>query len=303
MDDAIMITREQAETAGLIGHKTAAVYDNHFNELMRALPWTKWFESQDPLKCRQEYLDTYWQYLSAMRLNSISGLGRFSQRHLINGTTQTFDEAYHRHAKRRLRLFKGEYAYHKRIVPDFVFVEDAPIAADDYLIVSVPHCTTGDLLPTFYATLDACVDAGVPVIVDCAYIGTSTGVSFSVEHPAIESVSFSLTKGTGLGHVRSGIRFSNIDDNYPIAQQNRYDHTVLGAAKIGIHFMQNLKTPDYIPNRYREHQLSACRDLGLQATPCMHIALGDASWDKYIVDGYHRVGIRDLVKARRQGKI
>lgn len=297
------LSRGMLEEAKLIGDRTAAVYDNRFNKLYASVPWQAWFEGQDPLECRQEYLDTYHEYLGAMRLNRIGGLPSFSQRHLINGTTQTFDEAYHRHAKRRLRIPRGEYAYHKRAVPDYVFLDDDDIRPGDYVIISVPHCSTGDVPIGFDELLDDCHDNGVPVIVDCAYIGTCHGIEFSVDHPAIESVSFSLTKGAGLGHVRSGIRYSNLDDGFPIAQQNRFNHTVLGAAKIGIHFMKELGTPDFIPSTYRDHQLSACRDAGITPTPCMHLALGGDGWKDYNVDGYNRIGIRNLVKARKQGRI
>lgn len=288
----------------LVSEKTNAVYDAKFMRLFKELPWQEWFANGgDPLSCRMEYIDTYRQYLGNMKLNHIHGLERFKHIHLINGTTQTFDEAYHRHALRRLRIYKGEYAYHKRVVPDFKFIEDAPLMAGDYVIVSIPHCTTGDVPDGFYQLLDECHALRIPVIVDCAYIGTSIGVDFSVEHPAIESVSFSLTKGTGTGHIRSGVRFSDIDDDMPIAQQNRYDHTILGAARIGIHFMQALQTPDYIPNIYRAYQLSACDDAGISPTKCMHIALGDHRFPGFLVDGYIRLGIRELVKARKQGAI
>jgi hypothetical protein len=300
----MMFDKKSLIEKDLVGHKTAAVYDVKFVNLFKEMPWAKWFaDSNDPLNCRLAYLGMYRDYLKNMKLNTIDGLQRFSQQHLINGTTQTFDESYHRYANRRLRFYKGEYAYHRRIVRDWKFIEDEPIAENDYVIVSVPHCTTGDLPVGFYSMLDTCYDLKVPVIVDCAYIGTSVDVEFSVEHPAIESVSFSLTKGTGLGHVRSGVRYSNIDDDYPIAQQNRYDHTVLGAAKIGMYFIENLESPDFIPNIYRKHQLSVCAAVGLIPTKCMHIALGNSDWSDFNVDGYNRVGIRNLVKARKQDRI
>ena len=288
----------------LVSKKTQAVYDAKFVTLFKEIPWAKWFtDHSDPLNCRLDYLWVYKNYLANMKLNRIDGLDRFQHRHLINGTTQTFDESYHRYANRRLRFYRGEYAYHRRIVKDWKFIEDAPIAENDYVIVSVPHCTTGDVPVDFYSMLDSCYDLKVPVIVDCAYIGTSVDVDFSVEHPAIESVSFSLTKGTGLGHIRSGVRYSNIDDDFPIAQQNRYDHTVLGAARIGMYFIDYLGSPDFIPNRYRQHQLSVCADAKLTPTKCMHIALGDSNWSDFNVDGYNRIGIRNLVKARKQDRI
>lgn len=300
----MMLSPEHLISMRMVSEKTNAVYDPKFMRLFKDLPWQAWFaDGGDPLSCRQQYIDTYISYLGNMRLNSIHGLTRFKNIHLINGTTQTFDEAYHRHSLRRLRIYKGEYAYHKRVVPGFKFLEDGPIMAGDYVIVSIPHCSTGDVPHGFEEMLRQCETRNVPVIIDCAYIGTCSNVNFSVDHPNIESVSFSLTKGTGTGHIRSGIRFSNIDDDMPIAQQNRYDHTVLGAAKLGIYFMQELGSPDYIPNIYLAHQLSVCRDAGITPTKCMHIAIGDNRYQQFTVDGYIRLGIRELVKARKQGLI
>ena len=299
-----MISKESLIEQKLVGKQTAAVYDYRFVELFKNIPWHDWYaQDGDPLDCRLEYLDTYLHYLKNMKLSSVDGLDRFTQHHLINGCTQTFDEAYHRYSMRRLRIYRGEYAYHKRIVSNYVFIEDAPLAMGDWVIVSVPHCSTGDVPNDFYRLLDRCADLKIPVIVDCAYIGTCVDVKVSVDHPAIESVNFSLTKGTGTGRIRSGIRYSNIDDDYPICQQNRYDHTVLGAAKVGIYFMQNLESPDYIPKRYRQHQLGVCADAGIVATKCMHIAIGGEDWSDFNIDGYNRIGIRNLVKARKQGKI
>lgn len=290
---------------GMLSTNTNAVYDNKFNEILSSIPWATWYATEsDPLNCRHAYLDMYEQYLGNMKLTTIHGLKHFEYQHVINGTTQTFDEAYHRHKSRRLRLYKGEYAYHKRIVFDYVFVEDEPIVRGDYVIVSVPHCTTGTVPDGFDKMLDACYAQDVPVIVDCAYIGTCYDLEFSVEHPAIESVSFSLTKGTGTGRIRSGVRYSNINDDFPICQQNRYDHIVGGAARVGMWVMENLGTPDFIPNRYKEHQISACKDVGLVPTNCVHVALADSSWEDFCIDGkYHRVGVRNLVKARRKGEI
>ena len=36
---------------------------------------------------------------------------RYTRRDITIGTTQSFDEAYFRYAGRRLRMFRGEYAY------------------------------------------------------------------------------------------------------------------------------------------------------------------------------------------------
>lgn len=297
------LSKEVLEEAGLISKRTKAVYDYEFIKALRELPWREWFDHAETFRCRTDYLEAIPQWISSSRLNRIEGLERFKIRHLINGTTQTFDEAYQKYATRRLRFFKGEYAYHRRVVPEWKFLEDEPLASNDYVIVSAPFCSTGDVHPQMNEMLDQALRLQVPVIVDCAYFGTCVDLKLSVDHPAIESVSFSLSKGLGLGDIRSGVRFSNIKDKLPISQQNDYDHTVLCAAKIGL-FMMNRFSPDQVPLKFRDAQLDVCRELGVTPTKCMHLALADQHWPDYMIDGtYYRVGIRDLVKARKQNKI
>lgn len=297
-----MITRENLEARGLLNSLTKSVYDPAFTELLAKMPWNSWYqESSDPLDCRHEYLETYRQWILKTELNSITGLERFKRLDLINGTTQTFDEAYFKYADRRLRLFRGEYAYHRRIHPSAIYLEDQPLAANDYVILSAPFCSTGEIHPGMKDLLDKAAELKVPVILDCAFFGTCYGLHFDFSHPAIESVSFSLTKGCGLGHVRSGIRFSNLDDNFPICQQNNFNHSILGAARIGLHMMQNLG-PDFIPRKYQNVQKELCAELKLKPSACVHIAAGDESWDQYKIDAlYNRVGLSELIKAHRKG--
>lgn len=296
-----MLDRKNLESLGLLTHQTQSVYDPHFTRLLRALPWERWYQEEDPLNCRKEYLHTYKKWISLTKLNRVYGLERFQRLDLINGTTQTFDEAYLKYAARRLRVFRGEYAYHRRVVKNNLFLEDGPLENNDYVIVSMPFCSSGDLHGGMAGMLDQAAELKVPVIIDCAYFGTCYGITFDFNHPAIESVSFSLTKGLGLGYIRSGIRFSNLQDHFPICQQNDYNHTVLAAAQIGIYMMQNL-SPDYIPEKYREMQNDLCADLNLIPSKCVHIALGDEKWQAYRVDeAFNRVGLAKLIKAKRKG--
>lgn len=293
-------------TEGLLTQKTHAIYDYDFILALKKMPLQEWLERPAPFRCREAYLAHYDKWIHSSQLNTITGLENFARRDLINGTTQTFDEAYMKYAHRRLRVFRGEYRYHMRIVNNWSFIEEAPIDANDYVIVSAPFCSTGDVHPRLHALLDNCAQKQVPVIIDCAYFGTCENIRIDVSHSAIESVSFSLSKGTGLGDIRSGIRYSNLDDNNPICQQNNYDHTVLFAARVGLYMMENF-SPDFIPQRYSEVQKYVCEQLGLTPTPCMHLALGDASWDAFKIDDtYNRVGVRELVrsefKKRRKGE-
>lgn len=283
--------------------KTNSVYDYQFVKTLETLPIAEWMSKSPPFDCRLEYLEKIDSLIKSATLNTINGLERFKTHHLINGTTQSFDEAYFVYKNKRLRIFRGEYAYHKRIVKNFVFIEDEPIIYGDYVIVSNPFCSTGDTPEGYNDMLTQAMISAIPVIVDCAYFGTCHDVNIDVSHPAIESVSFSLTKGMGMGDIRSGIRYSNFDNQNPIAQQNEYNHTVLLAAKIGLHMMERFDF-DYIPTTYMKHQKNACKKANITPTKCMHLGLGDEKWDDYKIDDiYNRLGIRELVKAEYRGNI
>ncbi|MCB0377456.1 MAG: hypothetical protein KDD33_03100 [Bdellovibrionales bacterium] len=296
------ITVEWASQQGWITQKTAAVYDFAFIKALKSIPWQDWINTPETFRIREEYLETYHHWLQSSSLQKIRGLDAFPIRHLTNGTTQSFDEAYFEYRSRRLRIFRGEYAYHRRVFPHWKFIEDEPLAADDFIIVSAPFCSTGEVHPQTSHTLDEALKLNVPVILDCAYIGTCAQIDFNADHPAILSVCFSLTKGLGLGDIRSGIRYSRIDNQGSISQQNQYNHSVLCAAKIGLYMMKHFSV-DHIPLKFRGSQLAFCKDLSLQATPVMHIALGDQKWKSFEVDGlYNRVGIRNGVKAYYQGR-
>jgi hypothetical protein len=263
-----------------------------------------WMKHSPPFRCREEYLEKIDSLIHSTKLNTIKGLKRFPQRHLINGTTQSFDEAYHRFSDRRLRIFRGEYAYHKRIQTDYMYLEDGPLEENDYIIISFPFCSLGDKHPLYEQILNKALKLNIPVEVDCAYFGTCHSIDFDLSHEAIKAVSFSLTKGMGLGDIRSGIRYSFYDDDFPIAQQNRYNHTVLLAAKIGLHMMEKFNF-DYIPSVYREAQESVCKELGIKPTKCMHLALGEEKHfpDNMVDEKYCRLGIREAVKKRNQGRL
>lgn len=296
-----MLNRDYLEQNGLLTKLTQSVYDPEFTKALKKAPWAEWCSEEDPFDCRSSYLERYRAWIGQSKLNHFTGLESFKRIDLINGTTQSFDEAYHRHANRRLRIFRGEYGYHKRVCPQFVFIEDAPLERNDYAIVSVPFCSTGKVHEGLATLLSQAESLGVPVLIDCAYYGTCYGLSFNFNHPAIESVSFSLTKGLGLGRIRSGIRFSNLKDHFPICQQNDFDHSIQGAAQIGL-YMMNQFDPDFIPLKYRDMQQSLCHELGLEASPCVHLALGNEHWRQYLIDDkYSRVGIRNLIAARRKG--
>jgi len=298
----------EKEMAEYLTQKTQSVYDHEFYIKLQEVPLSEWMAKPSPLHCKDDYLEKINSLIITCKENSIEGLNRFKKRDLIFGTTQSFDEAYLRYCERRLRIYRGEYAYHKRVMEDFVFVEDEEIQKHDFLIVSLPFCSTGSIPEggwiNFEKTLDRCLALGVPVEVDCAYFGTCYGLEFNFNHPAIKAVSFSLSKGMGLGDIRSGIRYSNYEDSMPIRQQNLYNHLPLLNAKVGIFMMETFNF-DYLPMTYKAIQQEVCAKLNIEATPCVHLALGNSKdHEDFIIDGsYYRLGLRDILKLKKKGKL
>ena len=96
--------------------KHAAVYDFKFQEALKNAPWVEWLSKPGYFECKEEFLECIHGWIHSTKLNSVNGLDRFSQRHMIIGTTQVFDECYHRYSDKRLRIFRGEYAYHLSLI-------------------------------------------------------------------------------------------------------------------------------------------------------------------------------------------
>ena len=299
----LQISVKEAISRELISPKTPAVYDFQFIKALEKIPWAEWVNTPDGFRIRTQFLEKFDSWIHQSQCNKITGLKDFPVHHLINGTTQTFDESYHMHANKRLRFFRGEYAYHRRVVANWKFIEDAPLTANDYIIISAPFCSTGDVHSEMYKLFNEAQALEVPVIIDCAYFGTSMDFELDVTHPCIESVSFSLSKGLGLGDIRSGIRYSRSNKVSPISQQNDYNHSVLCAAKIGL-FMMDEFTADHIPLKFRTAQLEVCQHFEIEPTNVMHLALADESWSEFRIDDkYNRLGIRNLVKIHFQGRL
>ena len=298
----------------LVRSKHNAVYDFQFKEALTNAPWKEWLSQDTYFECKEEYLEKIHDWLHTTELNTLTGLDNFATHDLIHGTTQAFDEAYYRHANRRLRIFRGEYAYHRRVFKDHLFINDEnneyidKIVDNDWVIISVPFCGTGGEPPIHYKqVLDDALAVGAPVLIDCAWYGTCYDMNIDLNHPAITEVCFSLTKGLGIGNLRTGIRYSNYDSNdqNPIRQQNDYNHLPLGAAQIGIHMMNSFPI-DRIPDKYKQWQKDLCEGLGLTPANCIHIGMGSEGtiWDKFMIDEmYFKIGLRESLKAIRKQHI
>ena len=147
----------------------------------------------------------------------------------------------------------------------------------------------------------------MPVVLDCAWYGTCYDLDFDVNHPAITEVSFSLSKGIGLGNMRTGVRFSNYakNDTMSLAQQNSY----------GLFSVKQLSTSDndgriWVPTG---KQIS----IWTGTNPCKYSML-ESNWSHVAMLSISltisntffnrriygpKVGVREALKAIRRGEL
>jgi len=305
-------------------NKHNAIYDPLFQKQLRSAPWQDWLSQPGYFEVQDQYIERFIDWMYSTKLNRLTNgckfhSKRYTRRDIIIGTTQSFDEAYFRYAGRRLRMFRGEYAYHRRCYRNFAWLDEHignkangewadPIEPGDWVIISLPFCGTGGKHSKHEELLDRCAELDVPVILDCAWYGTCHDLDFDLDHPAITEVSFSLSKGIGLGNMRTGVRFSNYakGDMMPIAQQNAYGHLVLGNCQLALHQMEEFG-PDWQANKYLEWYKKLCAKYSMLETNCLHVTMlprYHKHFDYFLIDeSYIKVGVREALKAIRRGEL
>jgi hypothetical protein len=267
--------------------KHPALYDYQFQVNLSDAPWNEWLSKPNYFDVYDEYIDTFVKWITSTKNNTVIGLEKFKFIDVVVGTTQTFDEAYYRYRGRQLRTFAHEYAYHSRNVN----VQHVSYASgisqldkNDWAIVSMPFSGTGGVNNDYNALLLDAESKNVPVLVDCAWFGTCRNINFDFSHPAVQEVTFSLSKGIGLGNMRTGLRFSNYTDG-SIRQQNNYKHLVFSNMQLGI-WQMNKFTPDFVTDKYLDSYKNMCDSLNMVQTKCMHVAQHNGKL----------LGVRNLVK-------
>lgn len=266
---------------------------------------SNWFQdvitNKKPVDVQDEFLELYPQWIVNSKLNSVTGLDNFPHRHVSLGTTQAMDDfvMYTLKTNRRLRVLKGEYGYAREISDCDSFcspVDDVPLEFNDSLLISSPFSATGDIHPRWDELMETCNKLNIPVFVDCAFYGTCIDIHLDFNHPCIDTIAFSPTKGLNCGNMRTGMIFtkrSGRQCNLDIL--SKWHHGIHIHTYIAYILMQNFDC-DTIPNSYREIQLKACEHYQLTPTKTIHLALGDERWSHYSRENVsNRVGLRNAI--------
>ena len=218
---------------------------------------------------QRTFLDEYYAWIQATTLNTITGIDTFKVRAFSQGTTEAFDKFYLKNNKRRLRYFKGEYMYHqvagRNYFDEAKFIEDDLPTANDCIVISLPFSDTGNEHPCMKEVLEECTRLNIPVLVDYAYLGICSGITFDLTHPCITDVTFSLSKTFPVPHLRIGMRLTRQDDDDALMVMNKTGYTNRLEIQVGLDLIRTWSV-DFIPTQYKLAQEQLCQELEVEAS-------------------------------------
>ena len=230
---------------------------------------------------QQRFLTRYQEWIKESQLNKLTGLDAFPVAAQSSGTTEGFDKFYLDNATKRFRCFKGEYFYHQaawRNYFNWSFIEDGPIQENDAIVISMPFSDSGEEHPSTKEVLDEAAKLGVPVLIDCAFFGICQDIEFNFDHPAIHTITFSLSKTYPVAHLRIGMRLTRQDDDDALLVLTKTKYTNRLSAGVGLDILNTI-TPDWNVSMYAETQKKLCSQLGIE--PSKTVIFGVDRNDKY----------------------
>ena len=221
--------------------------------------------------CNNVFLPTIDEWIKSHKRASYLGLDTFSIRHIILGVTHQLDEIHYLNTN-NVSVFEREYRYHQRL-PSFIreLRSKTDIMPGEHVIISAPSTVTTNLLPDMPEILDYCSTIDASVHIDGAWFPQCRNFSLDVSHPAIKSVSVSLSKAYGMGSQRIGIRYTREEINGPIRIMNDYGYQNVSDAWIGVSMMKHFG-PDYWWNNYEDKYEKVCDDFNLDPSDSINLA-------------------------------
>lgn len=251
---------------------------------------------KDPHAYTEYFLQEIDAWIIAHKYVNYHGLETFTRRDAILGTTHQLDELHYLHGD-NIATYKGEYKYHRRLTDFDVkqITHYTDLKQGDVFIVSYPSCITTGYHKDFDKLLDHCYINSIPVHIDGAWFGQCRNFEVDVTHPAIQSVSVSLSKALGMGSQRIGIRYTRERVNGPIAIMNDFAYANVSDMWLGVEAMKHFGT-DYWWSNYNDLYSKVCKDFNLIETNSIHVG-----WLDEGEHGINQFGIRTPLRFLIEG--
>lgn len=231
-----------------------------------------------------EFCENYLNWIQSTKLNNLIGLDNFNSKQYVHGTSQSFDFFYLSHPRKRMRCFKGDFAYHRlswRDNFDWLYLEDDIIREGDAVIMSVPFSDSGDIHPQTDFILNICDELDVPVFIDCAYMIIARDIDFDFNRECIQGVSFSMSKGFyGAEKLRIGLRLTRDYQDDPVEVFNSMQMLNTVGVHVGQKIIDNYSV-DYNTETYRDKQEELCNQLKIGYSKCVLFGITDKNHPQF----------------------
>lgn len=230
-----------------------------------------------------EFLGEYKKWIQSSKTNNIVLKDEW---HYVysNGTTESFTNFYLTFIDRRFVVLNGEYFYHKISFNRLNMNWDTIISPDDLqpndaFIISLPFSDIGSEHPMMNELLDKCEELGIPVLLDACYFGLCQGVTFPTDHPAVHTITFSMSKAFDVANIRIGMRVTKEDNDDPLFVYHKNGYTNRVGAHVGLGLIKEFDV-DYFPKTYGKYQTKICSDLNVTPSKCVNLATStDNKWN------------------------
>jgi hypothetical protein len=249
----------------------------------------------DPHNYTKIFLQQMDEWINSHKFVKYLGLAAFKRQDTILGTTHQLDELHQLYGK-NIAVYFGEYKYHRRLTDNTVkqISHYSELVPGDVFVVSYPSCITTNYHNEFDNLLEHCKNNNIPVHIDGAWFGQCRNFSFNVDHPAISSVSVSLSKAFGLGSQRIGIRYTRERVNGPISIMNDFDYCNVSDMWLGVEMIKHFGV-DYWWSNYGDLYSKVCKDFNLEETDSIHVGWLTENGKK------HQFGIRTPLRFLIEG--
>ena len=151
------------------------------------------------------------------------------------------------------------------------FLDNEPLSNNDAVVISMPFSDFGFEHPQTQNILNQAHALKVPVLIDCAFFGICAGINFDFSHPAISTVTFSLSKSFPVANLRIGMRLTRFDDDDSLLVMNKTNYTNRMGAAVGLQILDEFG-PDDSYMRWRSSQEKLCAELDI--TPSNTVIFG-----------------------------
>lgn len=243
-------------------------------------------------------LDDSWRgWLNLSSFNSVDGLDEFNHSAFSAGTTDAFGEFISRYPDRRVRVSRSDFILTKILSKTYSrnlsYLEEGDVEENDCIIMSFPFSGNGNEYPGWENVFDTADELNVPVFIDGAYFGISSGVEYPLSRKCVRDFAVSLSKNLAGHPLRLGMRFTKdeVDDGITAGLIGSDVYDRLGAF-ISIELL-NKFSHDWLIYRYKQKSIDFCNQNGLTPTKTFTLALGTPEMEEFKRGDYVRISITE----------